>query len=277
MKGMSISGVQQKLSLVINRTNEFEAACQGGEYILKPSPESFPHAAENEQCAMALSRMLGIPTAWSAVVKFSDGELAYITRRYDRIEGQKLHQEDLAQGFGLQAKNKYEKSYEEALHLAHDMSGGKLSVVRDLFDRILFAYVIGNNDMHLKNISLIRDHEKRTAHYDRLAPNYDCLFTTAFENASMVGSLALDLLVEEKESIFSDAYQRYGFYTGTDFGILGNRAGLPDPAVHSLMNRYFSKEKDMLKIIESSFMPSHMKKSASDIIRDRMDALKIAS
>ena len=47
MKGMSISGVQQKLSLVINRTNEFEIVCQGGEYILKPSPESFPHAAES--------------------------------------------------------------------------------------------------------------------------------------------------------------------------------------------------------------------------------------
>ena len=60
--GMSISGVQQKLSLKINADNEFEMVSIDGEFILKPSPESFPFAAENEQCAMALSRIAGIET-----------------------------------------------------------------------------------------------------------------------------------------------------------------------------------------------------------------------
>lgn len=275
VEGMSISGVQQKLSLVINSRNEFETVSIGGEYILKPSPESFPNAAENEQCAMAVSRMMGIPTAWSTVVEFPDGELAYLTRRYDRANGRKRHQEDLAQGFGLTAKEKYEKSYEEALHLAHGMSGGKLSVVRDLFDRVVFAYLIGNSDMHLKNISLIREAGSHTGRYDGLAPNYDQLFTIAFDAASAVGFLALDLLAEEKEGKFSDAYQKYGFYTGSDFQTLGKKAGLPGPAIHTMMNRYFTREQEILRMIQRSFMPPAMKKKASTVVRDRIDALRM--
>lgn len=274
-QGMSISGVQQKLSLIINVNNDFEIVTIGGKYILKPSPESFPHAAENEQCAMAISRLVGIDTALSANIQFSDGEEAYITKRYDRLNGQKLHQEDLAQAFNLQSEYKYQKSYEEALYLVREMSGRKLSVVKELFNRIVFAYLIGNDDMHLKNISLIKDLDNKSTKYDRLTPNYDQLLVHAFPNPPKIGALALDLLKEEDEGIFSKMYEKYGFYTGYDFYLLGDRAGLRKPVIKKIMDNYFEKEIEIINIIENSFMPSDMKNKAKSLVKDRIKALKI--
>ena len=95
VQGMSISGVQQKLSLKENEKHELIATAEGGEYILKPSPEAWPNAAENEHAAMEVSRLMGIDTARCGLVSFDGGELAYITRRFDRQgDGNKLHDHD---------------------------------------------------------------------------------------------------------------------------------------------------------------------------------------
>lgn len=277
IEGMSISGVQQKLSLSINENNEFERVITNGTYILKPSPESYPHAAESEQCAMAVSKAVGINTAHSANIQFSDGEEAFIIKRYDRINGIKLHQEDLAQGFNISSSDKYQKSYEEALHLVREMSGGKLSVVKDLFNRVVLSYIIGNDDMHLKNISLIKNSGNRGAFYDSLTPNYDQLFIHAFPNPSKIGVLALDLLKEEREGLFSELYQDYGFYTGHDFYTLGGRVGLRNPVIKGILDNYFKKEELINNIINNSFMPKEMKEKATCIVRDRIKALKIVN
>jgi serine/threonine-protein kinase HipA len=275
VEGMSISGVQQKLSLIINDDNIFEIVSTKGTYILKPSPESYPYAAENEQCAMAISRFVGIDTAFSANIQFSDGEEAFITKRYDRINGLKLHQEDLAQGFNLPSEDKYKKSYEEALELSRLMSGGKLSVVKDLFNRIVLAYLIGNDDMHLKNMSLIKTTENKTQNYDGLTPNYDQLFVHAFPNPLKLDVLALDLLKEEEDCVYTKVYDKYGFYTGYDFYELGKRAGLRPPVVENVLNTYFQNETEIIEIIENSFMPNEMKNKAILLFQDRLKALKI--
>jgi serine/threonine-protein kinase HipA len=273
-EGLSISGVQQKLSLEINENNEFEIVSTGGTYILKPSPESFPNAAENEQCAMCISRCVGIDTALSANLQFIDGEEAYITKRYDRLNGTKLHQEDLAQGFNLLSKDKYSKSYEEALLLVREMTGGKLSVVKDLFNRIVLAYIIGNNDMHLKNISLIKNADNNTRFYDGLTPNYDQLLVQALSDSPQGEFLALNFFKQEEEGVFSSSYEKYGFYTGSDFYILGKKTGLRPQVVKSILEHYFHKEGEILKIVKNSFMPEHMKNRAESIISERILALK---
>lgn len=274
-EGMSISGVQQKLSLIINNNNEFEIVNTNGTYILKPSPESFSYAAENEQCAMALSRFIGIDTAISANIPFSDGEEAYITKRYDRKNGTKIHQEDLAQAFDLLSKDKYGKSYEEALELCREISGGKLSVVKDLFNRIVFAYIIGNDDMHLKNISLIKKMDNKSLYYDSLTPNYDQLLTHAFPNTPKLGVLALDLLKDEEDGIFTKRYDKYGFYTGYDFYELGKRSGLREPVIKNVLSNYIKKESELIVIINNSFMPNEMKNKTVMLIKDRIKAIKI--
>ena len=272
-KGMSISGVQQKLSLRLNSDNELEITSTAGEYILKPSPETFPHASENEHCAMLTSRILGIETARCGLVSFSDGELAYITKRFDRKGKDKIHQEDLVQGFGMRSEDKYAYSYEKTGNLINAMTNGKASVVFDFLGRVVHAYVIGNNDMHLKNISLQKLPENTKLYYDRMTPNYDCLFTNAFDTVSGSDFLALDLLEDEKNGIFSKAYETYGFYTGHDFKMLGIRLGLRKKPVTTLINHIRKKEPLLMDLVRCSYMPEDMKKKTGLIISERIKAL----
>ncbi len=274
-KGMSISGVQEKLSAKINSNRELEITATGGEYILKPSPETYPHASENEHCAMLTSKLLGIDTALCGLVSFSDGEPVYITKRFDRHDGDKIHQEDLVQGFGMKNEDKYSHSYETAGKLIHTMTNGKAAVVFDFFCRVVHAYIIGNDDMHLKNISLQKFPGNTGLYYDRMTPNYDCLFTTVFDAASDSDFLALDLLEEEKNGIFSKAYEQYGFYTGHDFKILGHKLGLLEKPVTTCINTMRKKGPLLIDLIQCSSMPEDMKEKAGVMVFERIKALGI--
>ncbi len=272
-KGMSISGVQTKLSLKINSANLLEMTQKEGQYILKLSPEVFPFAAENEHCAMLSSMFLGIDTAVCGLVTFSEGGICYITKRFDRTDKGKIHQEDLAQGFGINSEDKYEKSYEAAGKLVHRMSNGKAAVVFDFFKRVVHAYVIGNDDMHLKNISLQRFSNNTGLYYDKLTPNYDCLFTGAFENVSGSGFLALDLLEEERDGVYSKNYEINGFYTGHDFKIFGGRLGLRDKPIITFLYSVINRKTELIELINRSYMPNSMKKRSVSLITERMNAL----
>jgi len=271
-KGLSISGVQQKLSMTINATHEIEPVSTGGRYILRPSPEEYPHTAENEHTAMLSGRLLGIRTADCALLNFADGELVYITRRFDRTDGDsKLHQEDLLQGFGMQSDNKYERSHEEAGALILDMTNGRKTVVLDYLQRIVHAYLIGNDDMHLKNTSLQKDAGNSTRFYDRLTPNYDCLFAGVFENRDVGDCLALDLFADG----FSERFEEYGCYTGRDFLELARRFGISEKPVRSFVNEIDAKMPELLAMIDHSYMPDPMKAAARDQVIDRLRALKV--
>ena len=274
-RGMSISGIQQKLSLKTNQSHELEMTQSGGQYILKPSPEAFLNASENEHCAMLSSRLLGIKTADCGLVSFPDGELVYLTKRFDRKNNRKIHQEDLVQGFGLKSEEKYSQSYEAAGKLIDKMTNGKAAVVLDFFQRVLHAYLIGNDDLHLKNISLQKFSGNTGLYYDRLTPNYDCLFTHAFEHTSTSDALALDLMIDEKESFFSDWYDKFGFYTGYDFTLLGKRLGLREKPVKESIQAFIQKKELIVNMIDCCFMPEDMKKKAVHIVKDRSKALGI--
>jgi len=274
-KGLSISGVHQKLSMTINATHEIEPVSTGGRYILKPSPEEFLHAAENEHTAMLSGRLLGISTADCGLLNFADGELVYITRRFDRADGadgnSKLHQEDLVQGFDMQSDNKYDRSHEEAGALILDMTNGRKTVVLDYLQRIVHAYLIGNDDMHLKNTSLQKDAGNSTRFYDRLTPNYDCLFASTFENRDVGDFLALDLFADG----LSERFEEYGFYTGFDFLELARRFGISEKPVRSFVNGIEAKMPELLAMINHSYMPDVMKAAARDQVVDRLQALQI--
>ncbi len=272
IKGMSISGVQQKLSLRIDDNHNLIPVSEGGKYILKPSPEEFPNAAENEHAAMITSRLLKIDTALCGLVSFTGGDLAYITKRFDRLDnGDKQHQEDLVQGFGMDSSRKYNMSYEASGELIHEMTRGKRAVVLDFVRRVIHAYLIGNNDMHLKNISLQKDPENTSRYYDKLTPNYDSLFTVAFENIDHDGYLALDLL----EDGFSERYEYYGFYTGYDFIELGIRLGIPEKLIKKTIEGIANKRDSLKEVVEHSYMPDDMKKRAMTLIDDRSRVLLI--
>ncbi len=167
---MSISGVQPKLS--VKRTDKggdphLEVAGDGGQYILKPQVQAFAHLPENEALCMAIAQELGIDVPPHCLVHLKDKSLAYVVKRFDRDGRRKIHQEDFAQI--LEKKDKYNGSVEEI--------GRKLKAVSEVpgldvqlfFERVVFNFLIGNGDAHVKNYSVIYNEEGLV----RLAPAYD--------------------------------------------------------------------------------------------------------
>ena len=165
---MSISGVQPKLSMKLDKKNgALEVAGEGGEYILKPQLQTFNNIPQNENLCMDIAASLGIQVPPHALVSLKDNSLAYIVKRFDRIKKEKLHQENFFQILG--EKDKYKGSMEKI--------GKKLKEISEIpgfdaqlfFERILYFFIIGNGDAHLKNFSIIYDKEN----FIRLSPAYD--------------------------------------------------------------------------------------------------------
>ncbi len=165
---MSISGVQPKLSVAVNKkTGTLEVAPSGSTHILKPSPESFPFLSENENLCMNLAREMSIETPPHGLVKMSDGRLAYLVRRFDRGDkGEKIHVEDFSQL--LERSDKYNGSAEQIGKFLKRHSSVPFIDTQKLFVRLLFYFLIGNGDAHLKNFSMVQ-----SASGNRLAPAYD--------------------------------------------------------------------------------------------------------
>jgi serine/threonine-protein kinase HipA len=283
VQGMSISGVQQKLSLRVNALHELEATTVGGEYILKPSPEAYPFAAENEHTAMLIHQLVGIETALCGLVDFKGGEKggekAYITKRFDKLpDGSKQHQEDLLQCFDLPSKDKYSKTYEEAGILLNKVTSGKQAVTLEFVKRIILAYVIGNDDMHLKNISVQRMPSNKAIFYDKLTPSYDNLIVEALSstNKSSIGFLALGLLhdKEDGDEEFTASYDYFGYYTGVDFIELAKRLGLKEKPVRKFIAKLATVVKKITDLISQSFMPTEMKTTAQEVVESRIKALQ---
>jgi len=277
-QGMSISGIQQKLSLKENEKHKLVATTEGGQYILKPSPEEYPYAAENEHAAMQVSRLMGIETALCGLVPFKGGELAYITKRFDRLDdGTKLHQEDLMQCLNLPSNDKYGKTYEEAGKLISDVTSGKQIVVLDFVRRVILAYVIGNDDLHLKNVSVQRLRGNTSHYYDNLTPNYDFLFCDAFRTESTgLGFLALGLLHDQNGGgeFFTDMYRHYGYYTGCDFLELGRRLNLQEKPIRSFVKKLAENQNKITDLISHSYMPDEMKVRASSLVKSRIHVMQ---
>jgi serine/threonine-protein kinase HipA len=278
VQGMSISGVQQKLSLKKNEKHELEPTTLGGEYILKPSPEGYPHAAENEHVAMLIHQLVGIDTALCGLVDFRGGEHAYLTKRFDKLsDGTKQHQEDLLQCFDLPSSDKYNKTYEEAGLLLNKVTSGKQAITLEFVRRIIMAYVIGNNDMHLKNISVQRALYNKTIYYDKLTPSYDNLIVAALssEQQSVLSFLALGLLHDkDDDEEFTESYNHYGYYTGVDFLELSKRLGLAEKPVRKFITKLATLTNKITELIDHSFMPEEMKEKAKEIIEERIRAIQ---
>ncbi len=172
---MSIQGIQPKLSVKLNVKDQiFEIVDRGGRYIIKPQHDIYPQLPENEALTMYLAGMAGIETPLHGLFYCVDGTLSYFIRRFDRVEHNgKLALEDFAQLTGLDRDSKYNCSMEKvALVLDRFCTFPALEKVK-LLRRSLFNYLVGNEDMHLKNFSLINRDGKI-----EMSPAYDFLSTT---------------------------------------------------------------------------------------------------
>jgi serine/threonine-protein kinase HipA len=270
-KRMSISGVQQKLSLKV-ADNQLVPTETAGRYILKPSPERYPEASENEHLTMLIGAHFGIETPPCGLIRFSDGEPAYIVMRFDRVAERKLHQLDMSAAFELQrdkeGRYKHEKSYEEVAVKIREVCGGKLAPVRDFFFRLLKTFLVADGDHHLKNISVLMSAPNRVGSYDGLSPQYDSLNTRPYFPDEDV--FALDFLANDD---YTPEYEKLGFYTRFDFGELGRRIDLTDRAIDSVYHSVKERYAGVHDLVDASHLSVTMKTQYRKIVAERYKML----
>jgi len=172
---MSIQGVQPKLSArLLIREQRFEIVDLGGTYILKPPIDNYPEVPENEDLTMRLAALAGIEVPPHGLLYGHDGAMTYFIKRFDRSgRKDKLHVEDFAQLSGRTRDTKYRSSMEQVAGLIETYCTFPAVEKVKLFRLTLFCFLTGNEDMHLKNFSVIRKNDVIS-----LTPAYDLLNTT---------------------------------------------------------------------------------------------------
>lgn len=189
----TVPGVQAKLSLELARGHNgepqrFTIVGLWGRFILKPQTDRFACLPENEDLTMHMAEAAGIKTVPHSLIRFADGELCYITRRIDRTRtGGKIAMEDMCQLSERLTEDKYKGSYERISKLIRRYSAAPLLDIVNFWEIVLFSWLTGNADMHLKNFSLYRPVDRYM-----LAPAYD-LLSTALAIAEDEEELALTL------------------------------------------------------------------------------------
>jgi serine/threonine-protein kinase HipA len=276
----SISGVQPKMFLTysVNKDKALTNAIGTGPFIVKPSPKDFPELAENEYMIMQLCQAVGFNVAEHHLVPFSCGELAYVTGRFDLNRETGLNNEfieDLASLLNVTPGNKsgIELSYERAINTARAFCGGHILVARNGFLQVLMAYIVGNNDLHLKNLSLRRATTSDAAQgFTRI---YDMVSVAPYKDYDLSGELSLWLLQSEVTDAYStSSYEKYGYYTGHDFIAFADAIGLGARAGEKLMQALMKKVAAVSnKVISRSPGSQQLKDVIISRITDRLEAL----
>lgn len=259
----TLTGVQAKLSLDINKggKNEperFTIVGLWGRYILKPQTERFIHLPELEDLTMHLAEQAKIQVVPHSLIRFEDGELCYITRRIDRTDkGEKLAMEDMCQLSERLTEHKYKGSYEQIAKLILKYSTApKLDLV-NFWEQVLFSWITGNADMHLKNFSLY----SRQPGEHILTPAYDML-STALVMPEDTEELALSLNGKKRKLKKSD------FITAMQ------ASGLEDKVIENLFKKFLKAESKWIDFIDISFLPEKMRTGYKEIISTKLKRLK---
>jgi serine/threonine-protein kinase HipA len=270
---MSISGIQDKISLKLVRGKIFPTE-KDGEYILKPIPSAdIPRfkadVPANEHLTMQIaSQVFGIATAVNACIRFADGELAYVTRRFDRRAGSKIGQEDFCQlsnrSEETAGKNyKYDASCEEVGRILKQHCKAYPVEVEKLFARIVFNYVFSNGDAHMKNFSL---YESDFGDYI-LTPAYDLICTALhFPNE---GRTALNLF----DTFETESFRHNAFYKRPDFLKLAEFYGMNMARAGRCINQFADKKDRALDLIGRSFLSDPAKADLRNRFDDRLKAI----
>lgn len=262
---ISVSGAQEKLSAVVDKGHIIlTPPQQQGRYIIKPIPD-YKHLRfrnnipANEHLTMQIaSQVYGIKTAENALAFFADGQMVYITKRFDYDEnGLKIRQDDFASISGKTDRNsgkdyKYTGCYEDiARLLKQNVSAWQVEMSR-YFSLVVFNYIFSNGDAHLKNFSL-----RETPNGDYiLSPAYDLMNTSIHIDD---GDFALqDGLIPKSE--YSDTYTNSGHPCKDDFITFGKRIGVLPQKLHSIIELFATEQPQVLQLIERSFLDEKVKR-----------------
>ena len=260
----AVTGVQAKLSMDIEKLqheSRFTIVGLWGRFILKPQTELYPYLPELEDLTMHLAEVAKIQVVPHTLVRFADGQLCYLTRRVDRTtKGAKLPMEDMCQLSEKLTENKYRGSHEQIAKLIlHYSSAPKLDLER-FWEIVLFSWITGNSDMHLKNFSM---YSPIPDNY-QLAPAYD-LLNTLLVMPSDTEELALTLNARKKKIKLQD------------FRSAMMNSGLDEKVIQNMLKKFHSAEKQWYDWIERSFLPLEMKNGFIAMIKERLSRLNTES
>jgi serine/threonine-protein kinase HipA len=252
---MSIQGVQPKLSTILNVKDEkFEIVDKNGKYIFKPQHHIFPQLPENEDLTMKLAATCGIDIPLHGLIYSKDGSLTYFIKRFDRAAHKdRLPMEDFAQLAGKNRDTKYNYSMEKLVSLVDEFCTFPAIEKEKLFKLVLFNYLVGNEDMHLKNYSVITREGITT-----LSPVYDLLNTTIVLKGD-IEEIALTLKGKKKnlsKTILMD-------YFGKE------KCKLTDKSIESVLADIKNGMKSWPGWIEKSFLSDELKEKYMVLLEKR--------
>ncbi|HEY7751750.1 MAG TPA: HipA domain-containing protein [Ignavibacteriaceae bacterium] len=262
-KRVSIPGVQQKLSFDFSQKEKFREKQKGrdgrltivglwGKFILKPPSDEYSEMPELEDLTMHLSELLNIKTAEHSLIKLKSGELAYISKRFDRTKNSKLHVEDMAQLTGSLTENKYRSSMEKVSKaLLKYSSYPGIDAIR-FFELTLFSFITGNSDMHLKNFSLIRNEEDEIM----LSPAYDLLSTKL-------------LIPKDREDLALPLNGKKSNLKKKDFDLFASQLKINENALRKIYSKFGDSFSEMNKLIDKSFLSKEMKEKYVSLLDER--------
>jgi serine/threonine-protein kinase HipA len=244
---MSVSGVQPKL-LVKHATkgNQLIIAEKSGKFILKPQTQQFSHLPENENLCMTIAAKLNIETPPHCLVKLADQTWAYVIERFDRKGKIKIHQEDFTQI--LEIKDKYKGSLEKVGEKIKEISSVPGLDAQLFFERVVFNFLIGNGDAHLKNFTMIHHAEKGV----RLSPIYDVVCSK------------LVIPKEEDNALLINGKKNK--LKKRDFDALADRLKIPEKIRYE---SFKNKKEIFLTEAERSELPAELKTKFKEIIEER--------
>ncbi len=256
-RSIAVPGVQAKLSMSLIKETQATSnnrltvvGALGGGYIFKPPSDKYPEMPQNEHLTMRIAEVFGIRVVPSSLIRLASGDLSYISRRVDRKgEGEKIHMIDMFQI--TDAFDKYKSSMERVGKALNNYSDNPLLDILFFFELALFCFLTGNNDMHLKKISMIE-----SASGWVLSPAYDLLNVTII-NPEDDEELALTM-EGKKKKIRREYFER-----------LGEGLGLTPKQLSGVFNRFHKNKAKAIQWINTSFLTADMKEAYARLLEDR--------
>jgi len=264
--GITVPGVQRKLSLHLTQGNNPRLTLVNYPtgYILKPQVPEYRSLPEAEFLVMQMALRTGIKTVPFALYMMENSSYSYITRRIDRIMPSNtiktnMHaMEDFCQLSGRLSQDKYHGSYEQCSRIISKYSINTGLDLSELFVRIVFSYVVGNSDMHLKNFSLIETTPNSQEYV--LSPAYDMLPVNI-------------ILPEDEDQLALTLNGKKRNIKKKDFLALAENAGILSKSAEKIINKIVTLKETYLNMCSDSYLPNDMKSEFYKLITDRISII----
>lgn len=263
-RGLTVPGVQKKLSLHLaadGRNPRLTLVNYPTGYILKPPVEDFENMPRAEQAVMLMADAAGISTVPHRLI-LQDGRAAYITKRVDRVisktDIKMLAMEDFCQLSGRLTRDKYKGSYERCADIIRRWSSRPGLDMTEMFMRLVFCFITGNSDMHLKNFSLIET-ASGTGQYV-LSPAYDLLPVNL-------------LMPEDTEQCALTLNGKKRNLRRKDFLAFAQSRGIEKAVADRLINRLAGKKQTFTDICRRSLISDEQKENLCRLIEYRCAVL----